>query len=239
MKLPKRPITHKYIRSLFSLFFPRTCLICGRSLAFSEDVMCMRCHFSLPVTNSHLNPDSPVMRLFWGEKMVKRAASYFLYTKESPYRAIIRHLKYNGEKSIGVIMGKHFAKQLVETGFFDGSSLIIPVPIHPKRLKERGYNQSECIASGVSLATGIPVDTESLIRIEHNTSQTHRSANERWLNTKNAFALIHPERVAGKHIILVDDVLTTGSTLSACIHELQKASHVSVNILTLGFAHHT
>ena len=137
---------------------------------------------------------------------------------------------------LGETMGRFMAAELAATGFFRGIDVIIPVPLHPRKQKLRGYNQSECIARGVSAVTGIPIDVSSVLRRRHTETQTRKSAYERWENVDGIFLLRYPERFVGKHILIVDDVLTTGATTTACADALKDVGGVHVSILTLAVA---
>ena len=135
---------------------------------------------NMPRTNYHLREDNSVERMFWGKIPLERGTSFFYYHKGSDFRHILHQLKYGGRKDLGEIMGRFMAAELAATGFFRGIDVIIPVPLHPRKQKLRGYNQSECIARGVSAVTGIPIDVSSVLRRRHTETQTRKSAYERW-----------------------------------------------------------
>lgn len=143
--------------SFVHLFFPRQCAVCGSSLQEGEEGICIRCNMNMPRTNYHLREDNSVERMFWGKIPLERGTSFFYYHKGSDFRHILHQLKYGGRKDLGEIMGRFMAAELAATGFFRGIDVIIPVPLHPRKQKLRGYNQSECIARGVSAVTGIPI----------------------------------------------------------------------------------
>lgn len=149
---------------LFHLFFPRCCAVCGASLIEGEDTICTRCNIDMPRTNYHKMKDNPVEHMFWGKFPLERATSYFFYRKGSDFRRILHQLKYGGRKELGAMMGRCMAAELLPTGFFEDVDVVIPVPLHPRKQRARGYNQSEWIARGVFQVTGIPVDTSSVIR---------------------------------------------------------------------------
>jgi ComF family protein len=219
-----------------SLLFPRLCYACGNHLVRNEKLICTQCYVSIPRTNYHLSPGNPVEQLFWGRCRITRAAAFSFYNKGSRIRKLIHNLKYNGIEEIGEELGRIYGYNILSSGFTSGIDLIIPVPLHPSKQRKRGFNQSECISRGLSEATGLPVDNESLIRIELSDTQTKRSRFERWINVEGIFAVVDPRGLAGKHILLVDDVITTGSTIDACATELLRIENVNVSAVALAVA---
>ncbi|WP_455584076.1 ComF family protein [Bacteroides sp.] len=222
--------------SFLSLFFPRCCLICGMTLAKGEECLCTRCNMDLPRTDYHAVKDNPVEQLFWGKVSLERATSYFFYRRGGDARHILHQLKYGGQKEIGEIMGRYMATELLSSGFFREIDLIVPVPLHKKKQKLRGYNQSEWIARGVSAVTAIPVEVTGVVREKNTDTQTRKSVFERWENVDGIFRLHSPERFVGKHILIVDDVLTTGATVVACASSFEKVGNIRISVLTLAVA---
>jgi len=225
-----------WLEALVRLFIPRHCVVCGLALRESEEVMCLQCNMELPRTNYHLQPDNPVERDFWGKFPLGRATSYFFYGKGSDYAHILHQLKYGGRKDVGEAMGRMMAAELTGAGFFDGIDVLLPVPLHPSKERRRGYNQSACIARGVSVVTGIPIDTVSVARIKNTESQTTMSASQRWHNVQGIFVLRDASALRNKHVLIIDDVLTTGATTTACADALEGVEGVRVSILTLARA---
>ena len=225
-----------WLRSLYSLFFPRCCVVCGTPLMRGEEYICLRCNMGLPRTNFHLREENPVEKLFWGRIPVERAASYFFYHRGSDYRLILRALKYNGCKELGEVMGRSMASELLPTGFFEGVDVIVPVPLHRKKKKLRGYNQSEWIGRGVAAVTGLPMDITSVSREKNTETQTRKSIFERWENVEGTFVLHNPEQFTGKHVLLIDDVLTTGATAIACAAAFTGVDDIRFSVLTLAVA---
>jgi len=219
-----------------SLLFPRLCYACGDHLLRNEKIICTQCFISIPRTNYHLTPDNPVAQLFWGRVLVSQAAAFSFYTKGSRIRTLIHNLKYKGVKEIGHELGNIYGNSLKKTGFTDTIDLIMPVPLHPAKQRKRGFNQSEVISNGLASATGLPFDFNTLKRIALSDTQTRRSRYERWMNVEGIFAVTDPEKLKGKHILLVDDVITTGSTLEACASELLKIEGVKVSVAALAVA---
>ena len=221
---------------LFHLFFPRCCAVCGASLIEGEDTICTRCNIDMPRTNYHKMKDNPVERMFWGKFPLERATSFFFYRKGSDFRQVLHQLKYGGQKEIGAIMGRYMASELQASDFFHGVDVIIPIPLHKKKQQIRGYNQSEWISRGITAVTGIPVDTEAIIRRKNTETQTQKSALERWENVDGIFELNHADSLTGKHILIVDDVLTTGATTIACASRLAEVEGIRISVLTLAMA---
>jgi ComF family protein len=219
-----------------SLLFPRVCYACGNHLLRNEKIICTHCYISIPRTNYHLTAYNPVAQLFWGRCQVSRAAAFSFYTKGSRIRKLIHNLKYKGIREVGYELGRIYGQSLKNTGFSDEMDLIIPVPLHASKQRKRGFNQSEIISGGISETIGLPVDLKSLVRINSSDTQTKRSRYERWMNVEGIFAVNEPEKLKGKHILLVDDVITTGSTLEACAGELFKIENVKVSVVALAVA---
>ena len=225
-----------WLGSFLSLLFPRCCLVCGRPLAKGEECICTMCNINLPRTNYHLQEDNPVEQLFWGKVPLERATSCFFYRKGSDFRQILHQLKYGGRKELGATMGRYMASELLPSGFFKGIDVIIPVPLHKKKQQLRGYNQSEWIVRGIAAVTGISVNTESIIRRKNTETQTRKSTFERWENVDGIFELHSSEHLPGKHVLIVDDVLTTGATTVACASALMEVQGIRISILTLAVA---
>ena len=219
-----------------SLLFPRLCYACGNNLLRNESLICTACYVSIPRTNYHLEAENPVAQLFWGRCMVEKAAAFSFYTRGSRIRSLIHKLKYSGVKEIGFELGRIYAVPLKASGFTAGIDLIIPVPLHPSKKRIRGFNQSEYISEGVADITGLPVNTESLVRVGLSATQTNRSRYERWTNVEGIFRVSDAGAIRGKHVLLVDDVITTGSTIEACVNELLKVEEVKVSVIAIGCA---
>jgi ComF family protein len=230
----------KYLSDLWddflSLLFPRVCCGCGAALVRNESVICTECYLEIPRTNYHLSEENPVTQLFWGRCLIEKAAAFSYYTKGSRIRRIIHKLKYDGLKDAGTLMGRIYAAGLKESGFLSDIDLIIAVPLHPSKERSRGFNQCDFICSGISEVSGIPVNKISLVRVSRSDSQTRKSRYERWLNVEGIFEVRNKEEIAGKHILLVDDVITTGSTIEACAAELLKIENVKVSVVALAVA---
>jgi len=215
------------------LVFPKICITCGNSLLKSEEVICTSCFFHLPKTNFHLNPENHVTRTFWGRVRIESGVAYLYFNKGNRVQKLIHHLKYKGRRDVGVFLGKRYGDCLKKNPVFQTIDFIIPVPLHEKKLKLRGYNQSEAFADGLSQTIGVPVDIKSLVRIISTETQTRKSRFRRWENVAEIFSVQHPESLINKHILLVDDVITTGATMESCINALAFVSGIRISVAAI------
>ncbi|NLN30487.1 MAG: ComF family protein [Bacteroidales bacterium] len=221
---------------LISLLFPRLCQACGNHLVRNEKLICTECHILIPRTNFHLEDDNPLARLFWGRCKMERAAAFSFYNRDSRIRRLIHNLKYRGIQEIGIELGRIYGVILFDSGFTEDIDIIVPVPLHPRRERTRGFNQSSLIALGISEVSGIALDTVSLQRVVKASTQTKKSRYERWKNVENSFLVRDPASFLGKHILLVDDVITTGSTIESCVNELIGSGAQKVSAAALAAA---
>ena len=228
-------ITHK-LNDFLELFFPSLCVTCGNRLEGNDINLCFECWQDLPVTNFHFNRENKVAQLFWGRVKIENTSSYFSYKKGSRYQKLIHSIKYKGMKELGFEIGQRYGFVLKESENFQSLGLIIPVPLHPKKLKLRGYNQSEWIGKGISESMEVPFSADNLYRKTFTSTQTRKNRFERWQNVDGIFGVKMPEEYIGKHILLIDDVVTTGSTIEACAFQLLKIDGVKVSVATLAFA---
>ncbi|MFZ2338724.1 MAG: ComF family protein [Bacteroidales bacterium] len=221
---------------VISLLLPRLCHGCGNQLLRNEKVICTECYVVIPRTNFHLIRENPVEKLFWGRCLVERAAAFSYYTRDSRIRRMIHHLKYKGAAEIGTELGRIYGNSLKDSDFLHGIDFIIPVPLHPSKKRQRGYNQSDLISMGISDATGIPVDTGILKRTTVTGTQTRKSRYDRWTNVDDIFRVTGRQRLEGKHVLIVDDVITTGSTIEACADEILREGNTKVSVAALAFS---
>ena len=227
------------LHSLFDFFVPRTCLVCGRRLSEGETgYLCTACLMDFPFVRPPYVAGSRTERRFWGILPMGRAATFFCYQSHTASTRIILALKYARQPHIGDHFGFLMGQQLTKTDFFDGVDCIVPVPLTRWRQFRRGYNQSEHIAKGLARASGLPVRTDLVRRKKNRRSQTRVGPHMRASNVEGIFCITHPERVAGLHILLVDDVLTTGATLTSCGRTLAAAGVAKISIATLGCTDH-
>ena len=225
-------------RDFFSLIYPNNCLACGNNLFRNEHIICTSCLFHLPKTNYHLENDNPISQTFWGRTKINTAAACYFFTKAGKVQHLVHQLKYKGKKEVGIYIGELYGKELMNTQSFGKTDVIIPVPLHPKKEKKRGFNQSEVFAIGLSSSMNVPIDTSSLIRVFASETQTKKTRFKRWENVKEIFSLQDAEKLKNKHILLVDDVITTGATIEACANLLNTIEGVTINIASIAVASH-
>lgn len=224
-------------RDFLRLFIPHICPLCGESMLRDEHVMCFACKTDLPETNFHLYPDdNSLAQTFWGRTELGFAVACYYYTKGLKVQKLVHMLKYKDKKDVGEEIGRHCGQMLKGNCILDDVACFIPVPLHKKKKRIRGYNQAEVFANGLSESLGIPVDTTSLQRIAFTETQTRKNRFARWKNVKETFHLANPEQISNKHVVIVDDVITTGATLESCISELKKAEKVKVSVIAIAVA---
>ena len=207
-----------------SLLFPRRCAVCGEPLARGERTVCTLCRATAPLTGYWREADNPVFRKCWGLVPVERATGFLFFVRGSGWRRLIHAFKYRGAWRAAREMGAWYGRCLKESGLYDDVEAVVPLPLHPFKRCRRGYNQSEYIAEGIAGQLGVEVDRRSVGRKRNTASQALKSRRERAANVEGAFAVRRPERLAGRHVLLVDDVMTTGSTLLSCAAEMLRAA---------------
>jgi ComF family protein len=235
-----RKITSEKIFNLWndfvSLFFPVICVACGKNLYKNENSICTYCLYHLPKSNFHLTNDNPVAKIFWGRINIQSAASFYAFNKGGKVQQLIHQLKYKGQQHVGVSLGKLYGYELRNSIDFKNIDIIIPVPLHAKKQRKRGYNQSVCFAEGLAQTMQLTVDSTVLFRSAASETQTKKSRFTRWKNVESIFHTQNEQRIAHKHLLLVDDVITTGATLEACAQALLKTDGVKVSIATIAYA---
>jgi ComF family protein len=225
-----------YLEDFWFLIFPHVCEACGAALNKNEAPICIKCLYELPRTDYCNNLENDIVMLFTGRIKVEKGAALFHFHKESRFRKLLHGLKYKNKPEIGVLLGKELGAEMYSSGNFKDIDYIIPVPLHPKRQKQRGYNQSEMIGEGISTITDIPLLTDVLIRNVETVTQTKMNREERWKNVSGKFIIINPEKIENKHVLLVDDVVTTGSTIEACGESLLNIKGLKLSIAVLANA---
>ena len=229
-------LQRSYLADFVSLLFPELCVACRESLVANEHLLCTDCRFNLPYTNFYLQADNIVARQFWGKINIEAAFALFYFNKGGKIQNMLHQLKYNGQQQIGNLLGNIAGGQLAKNEIFNNVDYIIPVPLHKKRFRERGYNQSTRFAEGLADKLNAVVEEDNLVRVRSTETQTHKSRFARFENMQEVFMVINPEKLQGKHVLLVDDVITTGSTLEACGEQLLKVEGLKLSIATIAYA---
>lgn len=219
-----------------ALIYPRNCVACGNSLFKHEDQVCNYCYSNLPKTNFHKQQRNPVDALFYGRTPLLIASSFYLFQKKGSIQKILHAIKYKSNKELAVLVGKWYAEDLKTDPVISKADYIIPVPLHSKKFKMRGFNQSEEFAKGLSEGLKTSLNTSVLQRKEFTETQTKKSKYERWENVEDVFELITPETFKNKQVVLVDDVITTGATIEACCQLLQQIEGIKISVLSIAYA---
>ncbi len=221
------------IKPILDLFFPRLCYACEKASIYPKQFLCVGCLSRLPRTHLYRDRSTIVPSRFWGRIPIERATAYLYFESFGLSQKLIHQFKYQGKKDLAIGLGSLAARELLALDFFNGIDLLIPMPLHRKKERVRGYNQSLYLAKGISKVSGIPIEKNMVNKEEHTHSQTKKSRFNRWLNVKNSFALNQNEKYKGKHVLLIDDVLTTGATAEACGKELLQIEGLRLSFLCL------
>lgn len=224
------------IRNLADLFYPRLCLACQKNLVSVETSICIHCNYNLRPTNYHTITPNPVLERFWGRVELEHAAAAYSFSKGGLLQQLIHQLKYENKPQIGLELGKMYGEALKNTAPYSTVDYIIPVPLHPKKKHLRGYNQAAMLAKGLALSMEKQWSSDYLIRIDNTETQTKKSRLDRFSNVENAFSINNEKAIEGKHLLLVDDVITTGATLEACAQTLLRIPHVKVSVVAVALA---
>ena len=223
------------VQDFVGLIFPHLCLACAEPLVRGETHICTSCRIELPYTNHHLLPpdQQPLARRFWGKLPIAHTLSYLKFLKHGRVQHLLHQLKYNGQRQVGIALGQMYGAELQAAGFATGFDLIVPVPLHPRKLAKRGYNQAAVFAEGLARSLNIPWSADGLRRVANTATQTKKNRLQRWTNVATVFEIGQPSEIEGRRILLVDDVLTTGATLEACGRVLLAAGASEVSIATI------
>ena len=229
-------IISEYVSDFVALFYPQLCCGCGNPLQKGEEVICTLCRHYLPKTYYHIERDNPIEKHFWGRVDIHRAAACYFFQKGSRVQHLIHQLKYKGKTEAGIAIGKIYGHDLLESVDYRTVDLIVPVPLHKSKEILRTYNQADLFSEGLSIAMSKPWSKHALQRIAATETQTHKTKFERWQNVGTVFKVAYPEMLAGKHVMIVDDVITTGSTLEACAQIILSIPETKVSIATIACA---
>jgi ComF family protein len=229
-------LRNTYLSDFVALIFPEACAACECTLVAGERVLCTGCLLDLPFTHFHNQPDNAVATQFWGKVQLQYAYAMLHFNKGGKVQNMVHRFKYGGEKRIGITLGEMAGDQVKQHHIFAKADCIIPVPLHRSKLRKRGFNQSECFAQGIASKLNIPVFTNNLLRAVATSTQTKKSRFARFENMRSVFTVRNAHELENKHILLVDDIVTTGSTLEACCNELLKIPGVTISVATIAYA---
>jgi ComF family protein len=221
--------------SFLHLLFPHICTGCGNDIISETSELCMRCMDAMPETNFELHPSNPVEKIFWGRLPLRAATAQFYFTKESLMQRLMHQFKYKGNRDLGFQLGKIMGEQIKRSGRFP-ADILIPLPLFPAKEKRRGYNQATVLCEGMAEAMKIEMLDNIITRPQHTETQTKKGRIERWKNIEGKFVLVDAMAIRNKHLLLVDDVITTGATLESCGNELLKAENTQLSVATLCIA---
>jgi ComF family protein len=220
---------------MLHLFFPHTCAGCGTDVIDHDQLLCLHCLNDLPATNFFNQPNNPVEQVFYGRVPVANAAAGYFFTKDSLLQNLIVQLKYRGNKQIGFYLGQLLGNILIKSDRFSDVTALVPLPLNPRREKNRGYNQATMLCNGISSVWKKPVIDKAVVRRVYTETQTHKGRISRWENMDGIFEVVNLSALENKHILLVDDVVTTGATLEACGSEILKVPGTTLSIATLAY----
>lgn len=223
-------------QSILDMLFPRICPVCEKTLLSHEKSLCTKCMLDIPITGFHTQDFNPMEQLFAGKIRFEKATGYFFYEKGNPYANLLHDIKYHNQPQIGRHLAAMYAKELIAYNYLTDIDCIIPVPLHHKKLIKRGYNQSEYIAKGFADSLNVPIHTDIITAVKKHESQTNKGIYERWLNTQNIYLAQNTETIENKHILIVDDVVTTGATLLSVASTIADVPGIRISLATLGVA---
>jgi ComF family protein len=238
-KLTVLVFLHGIFQDFLSLFLPDKCLTCSVGLVKNEKRVCKACLSKLAKTDFWKDTDNPVAQIFWGRLRLENAFSFYFFTKGGVLQEMVHQIKYRWAKDLAFLLGVEFGIALKNHDREKIYDMICPVPLHKDKQRIRGYNQSEWIALGMAEVLEIPVINNLLVRTVYTGTQTRKNKQQRWENVKNAFKITDCERISGKHILLLDDVLTTGATIEACAIPILDCGNARLSVATLAFAFDT
>lgn len=224
-----------YFNDLAHLFFPHVCEGCGTDVLNNESLLCAGCFVKLPETGFIKEPNNPVEKIFYGRLKVEAAGSAFYFTKHSLLQHLIFQLKYRGNKDVGFYLGKLLGYQLLQTNRFDDIDVIIPLPLNPRKERKRGYNQAAMIAEGIVEVWKRPIVKDAVQRLVFTETQTHKDRISRWQTMEGVFATSNEAVLKNKHVLLIDDIVTTGATLEACGEKILQVSNTKLSIITAAY----
>jgi len=222
------------LHDLLGIFFPKLCIGCNKPLLKNEEFICTHCYFHLPATKYHLQKENPLEKIFWGRVKIERAFSFLFFRKGNITQYVLHELKYKGNKELGKYIGKIYAEKL--KGCIGDIEAVAAIPLHKSKLLKRGYNQSDFFAEGLSCFLNIENASTALTRNIATETQTKKSRYERWENVNSIFNVSDISALKDKHVLLVDDVITTGATIEACANELIQSANCKISVASIAVA---
>ena len=228
--------TTKILSPLSHLFYPHVCTGCGSDLVEEDNLLCLKCINDLPHTNFAMHAGNPVEKIFWGRLPLRAATSEFYFAKGTLIQTLIHEFKYKGNMDVGRYLGSMIGNSLLSNDRFKQIDALVPLPLFADKEFKRGYNQAAILCNGISEVTNVPVLINNVVRKRFTETQTKKHRTERWENVATSFLVSNPKELKNKHVLLVDDVVTTGATLEACGAEIVKVEGTQLSIATLAFA---
>lgn len=224
------------LSEFLSLFYPGLCAACKSPMVRNEKIICAPCMMDLPYTNFHRYRDNPVAKIFWGRTRIEFATALCFFQKAGRVQQLLHELKYKGNQEVGLVLGRELGKQILETSDMEKIDLILPVPLHPRKERLRGYNQAKPIADGIAEVINSRVQPDAARRLHFNQTQTNRNRYNRFENVSEIFKVSEPAAMYGKHVLIVDDVITTGATIESCSNAILKVEETKVSVVSLACA---
>ena len=225
----------QFLKDIFYLFYPNLCANCEKHLLNNENIICTFCRHDIPLANFKDYKENKIAKIFYGRVEIEKANALFLFRKKGITKNLIHDLKYKGNENIGVFFGSWWSEILKENKEFKDVDYIVPVPLHPKKLRKRGYNQVTKFGNKLSSELNIPYNNSYLVRISSSKTQTFKERFERFNNNETKFLLNNVKIFENKHVLLIDDVITTGATIEACAKELQKTNNIKISVITMAY----
>ncbi|WP_196885611.1 ComF family protein [Aureivirga sp. CE67] len=227
----------KIVTPILDLFYPQYCLGCFEEVADDNFNICLDCRTNLPITNFSIIENNDLKRKFQGRLNIKHATSLYYFNKKNKIQNLVHVLKYRNKQKIGEFFGEILGEEILQSDYFTSIDYVIPIPLHPQKFRKRGYNQNTLFGKTIAKKINAAFCEENVQRIKKTESQTRKSKDERFHNTENIFKINDLEKYEGKHILLIDDIITTGATIESCAKELLKVKNLEISIASIAFTH--
>lgn len=225
----------RFLKDIYNIFYPEVCLGCQNHLTTNENTICLHCRHELPVTNFSSEENNLVEKTFYGRIRIENATTLFYFFKKSSVQQLIHALKYKNQQEVGTQFGNWLGEEILESNRFKDIDCIIPVPLHKNKLKTRGYNQVTTFGQSLSKTLSIPYNSTSLTKVSSTKTQTKKIRLDRWRNVQELFFVENPKDLDNKHILLIDDIITTGATLEACCNAFEKTKNIKISIACMAY----